>query len=130
MASKKYIANLAWLVCVWCMAHFFFCIVYVRARYVVPTVGGYVSSVVIVSDISGFYSLLICCAASDFSWLVFAPDNCGHDDAERRDVSDDDNQFVFHCLSRGCGATPIMPPLLGLVNHKAGGVVPRVALGV
>jgi hypothetical protein len=113
------------------MSYFSFCIVYVRAYYAAPIVGGYVSSVVIVSDISGFCSLLICCAASDFSWLVFAPDNSGHDDAERCNVSDYDDQFVFHCLSLWIGgATPTMPPLLGLVNHKAGGVVPRFAFGV
>ena len=111
------------------MSYFFFCIVYVRARYAAPIVGGYVSSVVIVSDISGFYSSLICCAASDFSWLVFAPDNSGHDDAERRDVSDYYNQFVFHDELRGCGGD-IVPPPMGLVNHKAGGVVPCPSFGV
>ena len=130
MGSEKYIASFAWLVCVWRMASHFFYIVYVRARYEVPIVRCYVSSVVIVSDISGACSLPICCAVVDFSWLILAPDNCSHDDGERRDVSDYYNQFVFHCLPRGCGATPTMPPRLPLVNHEAGGVVPGLALCV
>jgi len=91
MGSEKYIASSAWLICVWCMASHFFYIFYVRARYAAPIVRCYVSSVVIVSDIFGVCSSLIFVAVFGFSWLIFAPDNYGHDDGERCDVSDDDD---------------------------------------
>jgi hypothetical protein len=91
MGSKKYIASPAWLVCVWRVASHFFYIVYARARYEVPIVRCYVSSVVIVSDIFDSCLSLIFDAVVDFAWLIFAPDNCGHDDGERCDVSDYDN---------------------------------------
>lgn len=99
MGSEKYIASSARLVCVWRMSSHFFCIFYVRARYVAPIVRCCVSSVLIVSDIFGVCSSLIFDAVADFAWLIFAPDNCDHDDEKCSDVSDDDDQFGFHCLS-------------------------------